>query len=686
MFQSMNKIIHWLKEPVSRPELKRQNWHPYLLEWLFIVIIIWALGQAVWLDLNPYQLQQTGEHNESTTLPILAEIGLKRYGEIPLWNPYMLTGFPHAGDLVNHFWNPVATLPVLIWGGINGFKVSVFLSLLVAGLGQWVLAHLFGLRGVVRLWTGAMYALSGGLLLLWRLGWYELLVGAAWFPWAFGAVWWSMSRPDRRSLILATVPIVMVLTTGGGYYPFYLGVSLLVLVLVAVWWGRPADWRVGIRRAATIALLSLGLLAVMLLPLIDGLRLTARDFLTDTSQSMSQPIPYALLNYVVGDKSWFGIDVLGKGIGFGWFYIGYLPLAALLFTPLAYSNHRRIRPELSAMLILFIILLLWHANRYTPIKYIYNWIPWLYTLRFPNRLLIIATSPLLIVAGISLQSLWLILRRRGQGLWFGLVANRQQRGLTLKRISDLALTLLLFLALRDVYRINKDFALQVDSASGTAWVMLKWLKGYDPGFYYSSVGAETIWWSWTPAGYDLEMPLLNFRYNRRLRSMDAQMNSKTSPFIAKAKYVFISVDHPPLSNAEIIYTANGINVWQQLDALPTAFAATPAGLQLPQLTTEQVHPLTARLDGPNRVIVQGAPAGANEQLVLLVSDYPGWQLTIDGRPAGLAPVNGYLGAVMEPGEHLYTFVFRPVSHTIGLIISLLTLALCLGLWFRTPPS
>lgn len=127
MFQALNKITHWLGEPVSRPGFKRQARHRYLLEWLFIVAIIWVFGRIVWLDFNPYQLQQTGEHNESVTLPILAEIGLKRYGEIPLWNPYMLTGFPHAGDLINHFWNPVATLPVLIWGGINGFKVSVFL-------------------------------------------------------------------------------------------------------------------------------------------------------------------------------------------------------------------------------------------------------------------------------------------------------------------------------------------------------------------------------------------------------------------------------------------------------------------------------------------------------------------------------------------------------------------------------
>ena len=184
-----------------------------ILEWLVILLVIFLFSRITLLDFNPRQLQQTGEHNESATLPILAEIGLRRYGEIPLWNPYMLTGFPHAGDLINHFWNPVATIPVLLWGGINGMKVSVFLSLLVAAYGQWFLAHTFGLRGIFRLWAGLLFALSGGLILLWRLGWYELLVGAAWFPWWFALLWRALHRRDRSSLIWAALAIAMPLPT-----------------------------------------------------------------------------------------------------------------------------------------------------------------------------------------------------------------------------------------------------------------------------------------------------------------------------------------------------------------------------------------------------------------------------------------------------------------------------------------
>lgn len=128
----------------------------YLIEWFIIVVVIYLFSHVALLDGNAQQLQQTGEHSESATLPILADLSLRKYGEIPLWNPYMLTGFPHVGDPVNHFWNPIATIPVLIWGGINGMKVSIFVSLLAAAFGQWTLAHIFGVRGIFRLWAGLL--------------------------------------------------------------------------------------------------------------------------------------------------------------------------------------------------------------------------------------------------------------------------------------------------------------------------------------------------------------------------------------------------------------------------------------------------------------------------------------------------------------------------------------------------
>ncbi|MBP6016608.1 MAG: hypothetical protein KA586_07795 [Candidatus Promineofilum sp.] len=626
------------------------------------------------LDFDPRQLQQTGEHNESATLPILAEIGLRRYGEIPLWNPYMLTGFPHAGDLINHFWNPVATLPVLLWGGINGMKVSVFLSLLVAAFGQWFLAHTFGLRGIFRLWAGLLFALSGGLLLLWRLGWYELLVGAAWFPWCFALLWRALHRHDRSSLVWTALSIALVLTAGGGYYPFYLGISLIVLTVAALAFHKPADRGVHLRRAAAVAILSIGLAAVYLVPLVDGLRYTRRDAPPDVTQVNSQPIPYALFNYVVSDESWFRTAALNRASGYGWFYIGALPLLALAFTPWLFGRFAWRRRGILTLLSLLLVLLLWHANRHAPVRYLYEWFPFLFTFRFPNRLLIFATIPLVILAAMNMQGVLVWLRRAFRGLRLNILPageGHHEFGIRLIVLINLSAALLLLIAMVNVYRVNYHFVMHPNPRLVVAEETLGWLRLHDTGLYYINIGGPVPNWSWVAHAYELEMPVFNFRYNRRVLSMDAQYRPE-SPFNAQPKYVILSTDQPMPEGATLMTTIRQMNVWYQPQALPYAFAADPT---VP-ITRNSVGELAVHLDGPNRVIVDGAAVGPGRQLVVLVSDYPGWRLTIDGRPAQVVPVNGYLGAEMMAGEHTYVFEFRPVLHTIGLSISGITLLLC----------
>lgn len=61
-------------------------------------------------------------------------------------------------------------------------------------------------------------------------------------------------------------------------------------------------------------------------------------------------------------------------------------------------------------------------------------------------------------------------------------------------------------------------------------------------------------------------------------------------------------------------------------------------------------------------------------LVLTDSSYPGWEVTVDGRPARLLRVDYLLrGVVLPPGQHRIDFRYSPASWQIGWIISLLAL-------------
>jgi hypothetical protein len=382
----------------------------------------------------------------------------------------------------------------------------------------------------------------------------------------------------------------------------------------------------------------------------------------------------------VSDETWFGADVLNRGSGFNWYYIGYLPLLALAFTPWLFGRFSWRRRGILTLLILLLVLLLWQANRHVPVRVLYDWLPFLHTFRFPNRLLIIATIPLVTLSAMTLQGLLVWARRGFRGHRLGSAAGSADSqgagGIPAIAVLNLFVVLLLLIAVRDVYKVNDAFAMHPNPRLPAARETLEWLRQHDEGLYYTNIGGASPYWNWVADAYELEMPVINFRYNRRVLSMDAQYKPE-SPFNAQPKYSLIGGNQPAPEGATLLTTLHGLNIWQRPDALPFAFAvADPAG----PIDRQTARELEARLEGPNRVVVSGTATEAGEQLITLVSDYPGWLLAVDGRRADIVPANGYLGAAMEPGEHTYVFEFRPPQHFAGLGISIATLLLCLWLF------
>lgn len=659
-----------------------------VIELAIIVAVAYIYGAVVLLDFDPQHLQQTGEQNEAATLPILTEIGLVRHGVIPLWNPYMMTGFPAAGDLVSNFFNPIATVPVLLWGGVNGMKVSAWLAFLVAGLGQWLLGYVLHLRTPMRLWSALLVMLSGGLGLFWRLGWYELLAGMAWFPACYAAVVWALRARGRAPLAAAALAIAMVLTSSGAYYVFYLGGSLVPVVLVALIFAPAGTRPAVLKRTAAIGALSLALLAVVFLPVIDVYRLASREAAPDPLQGSSQPIPYALVNYIVADGTWFSSDALGHASGYTWFYIGYLPIAALVLVPLAFNGLRSRAFAVTLLIALAGLILAWHANRWTFVGSIYKAIPALYFFRFPLRLLVLATVPLVALGAFGLQALWDRARRWSRPLELRLVANRggapREYRLSMQWIVLGLVVLVMMLSLIDVYQINQPIAFtlnqQRDPVPGTA---IAWLKQYDPGLYYISVGDWRVFWPWTAAAYEAEQPAINFVYNRFLKTWPAQ-RAPGALVAATPKYQFAWGGEAAPQGATLLNTFAGVPLYALPDALPFAFSAASERLAtgLP-LKPGEVQAQEAHWANPNRLEIN-ATGTAGRHLVALVSDFPGWRATVDGRPIPLAPVDDYLGAQMLDGTHTYAFSYEPPAFYAGLGISAVGLAVALW-WLLARP-
>jgi hypothetical protein len=83
-------------------------------------------------------------------------------------------------------------------------------------------------------------------------------------------------------------------------------------------------------------------------------------------------------------------------------------------------------------------------------------------------------------------------------------------------------------------------------------------------------------------------------------------------------------------------------------------------------------------DSPNAVTIRAASESGGF-MVLADTFYPGWQATLDGRPAEILRANHAFRAVaLSPGEHTVVFRYWPLSFQVGAAVSLLTLAAVIG--------
>ena len=87
----------------------------------------------------------------------------------------------------------------------------------------------------------------------------------------------------------------------------------------------------------------------------------------------------------------------------------------------------------------------------------------------------------------------------------------------------------------------------------------------------------------------------------------------------------------------------------------------------------------------NQVVVQTRQNGTGF-LVLLDAWFPGWTVTVDGKPEHIFRANHFYRAVrMEAGEHTIAFAFEPVGFRMGSLITEVTTVLIIFFmaWFRS---
>jgi hypothetical protein len=323
-----------------------------------VLIALWTLFVTrAYADLDPRRTPRGGEFLSNIQTLHAWELA-RTCGLCGLWYGGVNGGFPAAAEPTTSALHPIAALPALIFGAVNGAKVALVASFFLAGLAQWLLGRVLGLRPIVRLWASGLAVAAGSLAAYMSLGDVSLVLGSA----AAALVWPALLRlartGDARDAVRLGAAGASLLLAGTGYMQagtLFLGLAIVILL--------PPGRRAAILlRCAFAVALALLLAAPLLLPLLRFLPFIRKDF--DSAFPSAQPLLEVAGSLVNADPTSFFAKGFHGFPGIPAYYaldVGWVPVLLAAWGLLGAKGDRARRRE-SLFLAALVVLALWLAS------------------------------------------------------------------------------------------------------------------------------------------------------------------------------------------------------------------------------------------------------------------------------------------------------------------------------------
>lgn len=307
-----------------------------------------------------------------------------RAGIVPLWNPYIHSGFPWATGLEYKVFYPVQILVSLIVGySYEVMQREFMLMILVGGIGVYRLLQAFKLTTCASLF-GAISFLSSGIFVGNSQHFGQIIV-YAFTPWIILQIYHLYNTNHIKHAIYGSIFLALAVT--GGYSGTYI---VLAYVLVAVVFFLMLRNEQKFRLLGNIVLmggLALGLSAVHLLQGLSGFHHTSRasglpydmavvhDSLAPINL-FTAVLPKAATNPIFAGSAISDMSMWN-------FHLGAI-LPCLMFVALGYSKNRG---HIWLLFALSIVLLLAAFGDRTPIRpFTYEYLPWMDKLRLNSAI------------------------------------------------------------------------------------------------------------------------------------------------------------------------------------------------------------------------------------------------------------------------------------------------------------
>ncbi|OGD89034.1 hypothetical protein A3D81_00150 [Candidatus Curtissbacteria bacterium RIFCSPHIGHO2_02_FULL_40_17] len=661
-------------------------------------------------------------HAEYPTKLFLSE-SLKNK-QLPLWNPYIASGFPQLGTITGNF-NPINLIAFYLLPMPLAFNISLAFSFLIAGIFTFLFARSIGLSRITSLFAAIIFSYSG--FFITQITHFVVIQTLSFFPLTLFLT--ELFIQKKKPIFVPLLSIVFGLQILAGFYQIVL-YSIIVILLYSLFriFSEPRYYRwrlfLGILSAVSAGFL---LSAIQLFPSWELTQISNRK--GGVSFEEVKLFPYQIKHlvtfiwpYLLGDPRIGSYPRFSQNWGIFWESTGYVGVLPLLFTivAIAFSFKKSRVVKFFTFLLIFSLLLMLGKN--SPTIFFFK-IPPLSFFRVPSRWIVFFALSLSILGAIGLEILLGYLnstfRKRWTVLLIGFIlllltslnififaGKYHLRGRTDEWLS-LPLTAEFLLKDNNDFKIltvgsenvwNEEFLNRGWKNSKDKYLVFR--ESLDPN--WNSVFKIRSVKSYSPVSFKNDLTVSSIFDQEIIISQNGVLigpSARNLLDIEGAKYVIspFSITDNDLEKVFESKTNPNYFVYLNKRFLPLVgiFSEYAVGKnpneQFQLLNTKSFNPKSTLIlekdigqkfaetsseakivNYQNNLVEIEALMKENGILVLRDSMYPGWKAYVDGQEKEILAANiNQRALVLDKGEHQVKFVYQPKSFKIGAIISIL---------------
>lgn len=704
-------------------------------EWM-LALLVMAIAGSLWilpLTLQPKSVPFWPGASFSDLLishwpnAVWINQSIREWGQIPLWNPNILSGIPFAADPLSGLWYLPNWLAVAFPAAI-AFNTLFWVHLTWAGLGAWALAREEGLS----MWGAALVGLVFGgapkFVAHIALGHIGLVSAVSWTPWVLllTAKTLRQIRTEGRWLrwsALAGAVLGLVFRADPRWSIPLIGFAVAYGIRSTLrdWQTDPEILRKIALAGMLAAIFAAAIAACLGLPLWEFLRESTRSGISANERAIfSLPLEGLLgtISILEGTPEW----------------LAYFGASVLVISVLSMFNSDR-RPWFWIGVSVFSTILA--LGPATPLFNLIDAIPGADVLRVPARFLFLSALGWAFLAGYGLDTLISnrgAIKTRGMKTWlfvitslilavnigigiiggvnsirqlapvitailaFALISAFVVGRISLRRIIPLVLGVvvvdLLWInigliepkSMEAIFSDRSELASSLQSDHGTSRVFspsysvpqpqavlngVELADGVNPlqlsayrDYMEVAVGLD-------PGAYDVTLPSFPDGNPSTPWGFKADRDA-----LGRLNVEWIASQYPLEDDSLIPFgIVDGVYLYRLEGSRTRSWmerGSPENGQDWQPISITQWTPNWIRLDAEGPGVV-----------VLSEVAYPGWRVLVDGEPSTLTTVNGLFRAVeLDSGKHEVIFQFYPATLMFGIAISGVGFLLLLYLWFK----